>query len=62
MVFFSHQVGSFLGVWLGGLFHDRTGSYDLMWWAGIFLAVFAGIIHLLIDEKPLPRLALRAAT
>ena len=62
VVFFSHQVGSFLGVWLGGLFHDRTGSYDLMWWAGIFLAVLAGIIHLLIDEKPLPRLALRAAT
>ena len=62
VVFFSHQVGSFLGVWLGGLFHDRTGSYDLMWWAGIVLAVFAGIIHLLIDEKPLPRLALRAAT
>ncbi len=62
VVFFSHQVGSFLGVWLGGLFHDRTGSYDLMWWAGIFLAVFAGIIHLLVDEKPLPRLALRAAT
>ena len=62
VVFLSHQVGSFLGVWLGGVFHDRTGSYDLMWWAGIFLAVFAGIIHLLVDEKPLSRLALRAAT
>ena len=61
VVFFSHQFGSFLGVWLGGAFYDRTGSYDPMWWAGIFLAVFAGIIHLAIDERPLPRLALRAA-
>ena len=62
VVFFSHQLGSFLGVWLGGLLHDRTGSYDLMWWAGIVLAVLAAIIHLPIDEKPLPRLALRAGT
>ena len=62
VVFFSHQVGSFLGVWLGGLFYDRTGSYDLMWWIGICFAVIAAVIHLPIDEKPLPRLALRAAT
>ena len=62
VVFFSHQVGSFLGVWLGGVFYDRTGSYDLMWWAGIFFGVFAAIVHLPIDEKPLPRLALRPAT
>ena len=62
MVFLSHQIGSFLGVWLGGVLYDRTGSYDLMWWAGIFFGVFAAIVHLPIDEKPLPRLALRPAT
>ena len=58
VVFLSHQIGSFLGVWLGGVLYDRTGSYDLMWWAGIFFGVFAGLVHLPIDEKPLPRLAL----
>ena len=62
VVFFSHQIGSFLGVWLGGVLYDRTGSYDMMWWAGIVFGVFAGIVHLPIDEKPLPRLALRPAT
>ena len=62
VVFLSHQIGSFLGVWLGGVLYDRTGSYDLMWWAGIFLGVFAAAIHLLIDEKPLARLRVRAAT
>ena len=62
VVFFSHQVGSFLGVWLGGVLYDRTGSYDMMWWAGIFFGVFAAIVHMPIDEKPLPRLALRPAT
>ena len=58
IVFLSHQIGSFLGVWLGGLLFDRTGSYDLMWWAGVFFGVVAAIVHLPIDEKPLPRLAL----
>ena len=62
VVFLSHQIGSFLGVWLGGLLYDRTGSYDLMWWAGVFFGVFAAIVHLPIDEKPLTRLALRPAT
>ena len=62
VVFLSHQIGSFLGVWLGGVFYDRTGSYDMMWWAGIFFGVFAAIVHWPIDEKPLPRLALREAT
>ena len=61
VVFLSHQIGSFIGVWLGGVLYDRTGSYDMMWWAGIFFGVFAGFVHLPIDEKPLPRLALRAA-
>ena len=58
MVFLSHQIGSFTGVWLGGVLYDRTGSYDMMWWAGIFFGVFAGLVHLPIDERPLPRLAL----
>ena len=62
VVFLSHQIGSFIGVWLGGVLYDRTGSYDMMWWAGIFFGVFAAIVHLPIDEKPLPRLALRPAT
>ena len=62
VVFLSHQIGSFLGVWLGGVLYDRTGSYDMMWWAGVFFGVFAAIVHLPIDEKPLPRLALRVAT
>ena len=62
VVFFSHQLGSFLGVWLGGVLYDRTGSYDMMWWAGIFFGVLAAIVHMPIDEKPLPRLALRPAT
>ena len=61
VVFFSHQLGSFTGVWLGGMLHDRTGSYDMMWWAGIFFGVLAAIVHMPIDEKPLPRLVLRAA-
>ena len=62
VVFLSHQIGSFIGVWLGGVLYDRAGSYDMMWWAGILLGLFAAIVHLPIDEKPLPRLALREAT
>ncbi len=56
IVFLSHQIGSFLGVWLGGVIHDRTGSYDGMWWAGVFFGVVAALIHLPINEKPLARL------
>jgi MFS family permease len=57
IVFFSHQLGSFLGVWLGGFLYDRIGSYDPVWWAGVALGLAAAIIHLPINEKPLPRLA-----
>ena len=42
-VFFSHQIGSFLGVWLGGFLYDRTGSYDVVWWIAVALGVFAGL-------------------
>ena len=57
LVFFSHQVGSFIGVWLGGYLYDTNGSYDPIWWAGIVLGVLAAIIHLPIDERPMDRLA-----
>jgi len=60
IVFLSHQLGSFLGVWWGGRLYDQTGSYDRMWWAGIALGIAAAVVHLLIDEKPLARL--KAAT
>ena len=56
IVFLSHQIGSFMGVWLGGRIYDQTGSYDGMWWAGIIVGLLAGLIHLPIDEKPLQRL------
>lgn len=58
IVFLSHQIGSFLGVWLGGALYDATGSYDGMWWAGVVLGLAAAVIHLPINEKPLARLAL----
>ena len=56
IVFLSHQLGSFIGVWLGGLLYDRTGSYDGMWWAGIVLGLAAAALHLPIDERPLARM------
>jgi MFS family permease len=52
IVFFSHQVGAFLGVWLGGRLYDQTGSYDVVWWLGVALGIFAGIVHLPIREAP----------
>ncbi len=62
IVFLSHQVGSFIGVWLGGVLYDRTGSYDAMWWAGVGFGVFAAIIHLPINDSPLNRLRLASAS
>ena len=55
IVFFSHQVGAFLGVWLGGRLYDTTGSYDGVWFLGILLGIFAGLVHLPISEKPVAR-------
>jgi MFS family permease len=56
LVFLSHQIGSFFGAYLGGLFHDLYGSYDYAWYLAILLSIFAGIIHLPIKEKPVLRM------
>ena len=53
IVFLSHQIGSFVGVWLGGLFYDIYGSYDIVWWVGIGVGAFSAIIHLTVKEIPL---------
>jgi MFS family permease len=53
--FFSHQVGGFLGVWLGGLLFERTGSYDAVWWLSILLGLLSAAINLPIVEKPVVR-------
>jgi predicted MFS family arabinose efflux permease len=54
-VFFSHQVGSFMGVWLGGYLYDRTGSYDLVWYISIALGVLAALVNLPIKEESIIR-------
>ncbi|WP_382159561.1 MFS transporter [Hydrogenophaga sp. UC242_50] len=54
-IFFSHQIGSFLGVWLGGVLYDRTGSYDIVWYLAIALGVFAGLVNLPVREGPIAR-------
>jgi len=60
-VFFSHQVGGFLGVWLGGVLFERTGSYDAVWWLAILLGLLSAVINLPIVEKPVARPAPAAA-
>jgi MFS family permease len=59
--FFSHQVGGFLGVLLGGLAFERTGSYDAVWWLSILFGVLSALINLPIVEKPVQRLAIAPA-
>ena len=56
IVFVSHQVGSFLGAYLGGVFYEMNGNFDYAWYGSIALSVFAGLIHLPINEKPIERL------
>lgn len=57
LAFFSHQVGGFLGVWLGGIVFDRTGSYNAVWWLAILFGVLSALINVPIVEKPVPRAA-----
>jgi MFS family permease len=59
--FFSHQVGGFLGVWLGGVLFERTGSYDVIWWLSVALGIVSAIINLPIVEKPVVRAGLAPA-
>ena len=54
-IFLGHQVGSFLGVWLGGFLYDRTGSYDVVWYISIALGVFAALINLPVKESAVAR-------
>ncbi len=54
-VFFSHQIGSFMGVWLGGFLYDKTGSYDIVWYISIALGVFAGLVNLPVRETAIER-------
>ena len=55
IVFFSHQIGSFLGVWMGGYLYDLLGSFDVVWWLGVALGIFAAIVHWPIKEEAVQR-------
>ena len=61
IVFLGHQVGSFIGVWLGGWLYDRSGSYDMVWWLGVALGLMAAFVHWLMSEQPVERLAAQTA-
>jgi predicted MFS family arabinose efflux permease len=56
-IFFSHQIGSFMGVWLGGYLYDKTGSYNIVWYLAIALGVFAALVNLPVRESPIARKA-----
>ncbi len=53
IVFFSHQLGSFLGVWLGGRMYDAYGDYTAVWWVGVAVGAFSAIVHIPVKERPL---------
>ena len=57
IVFLGHQVGSFIGVWLGGWLYDHSGSYNMVWWLGVALGLMAAVVHWLMSERPVERLA-----
>ena len=54
IIFFSHQLGSFMGVWLGGRLYDTYGTYTTVWWVGIAVGAFSAIVHLPVRESPVP--------
>lgn len=56
IVFLNHQLGSFLGVWLGGYLYDETGAYTVVWWSAAGIALVTALIHIFIDERPIARL------
>ncbi len=60
-VFFSHQIGSFMGVWLGGYLYDKTGSYDIVWYIAIGLGVFAALVNMPVKEASIVRGGLKTA-
>jgi len=60
-VFLSHQVGSFMGVWLGGKLYDMTGSYNVVWWISVALGIFAALINLPVRESAIVRPSMAAA-
>ncbi|MEM6440026.1 MAG: MFS transporter [Pseudomonadota bacterium] len=55
IIFLSHQIGAFIGIWLGGALYDRYGGYDAVWWVGIGIGAFSALVHLPIRETPLDR-------
>jgi predicted MFS family arabinose efflux permease len=61
LVFFSHQIGSFMGAWLGGLLYDKTGSYDIVWYIAIALGVVAALVNLPVKERAIQRQTLEAS-
>lgn len=61
IVFFSHQLGSFMGVWLGGRMYDLYGSYTAVWWIGVSVGLFSALVHLPVKERPLTADARAAA-
>jgi predicted MFS family arabinose efflux permease len=54
IIFFSHQIGSFLGIWLGGRMYDVYGDYTMVWWIGVAIGAFSAIVHLPIRENRSP--------
>ena len=61
LVFFAHQLGSFVGVWLGGELFDRGGTYDTVWWIAVALGLVAALLHFPIDDRPVERAAAQGA-
>jgi MFS family permease len=60
--FTSHQVGSFLGIWMGGVVFDLTGNYDVIWWSAVILGFIAAAMHYPIDERPIVRLKVQSSS